>query len=156
MLFTTKEGGTDNRLYDRAQITDFTTAIKLPETNIENFQIADSAGTKLFEAPECATQAFKPKPLDIWALGVSVYAMVFGISPFGQKGIAENELNTEIREKTPIFDFDDKPVSQELKDALTAMLNKDPAQRPSIGQCRELAWFKGLDGLQCNKDPNAE
>ena len=131
MLFTTKEGGTDNRLYDRAQITDFTTAIKLPD-NIDNFQIADSAGTKLFEAPECQTKAFKPKPLDIWALGVSIYAMVFGISPFGQKGIAEHELNAEIKEKAPVLDFEDKPISQELKDVLTAMLNKDPEQRPTI------------------------
>ena len=49
MLFTTKEGGTDNRLFDRAQITDFTTALKVPD---EDSMISDSAGTKLFEAPE--------------------------------------------------------------------------------------------------------
>merc|ERR1719382_1610948 len=47
MLFTTKEGGTDNRLYDRAQITDFTTAIKLPETDTDEVTITDSQGTKL-------------------------------------------------------------------------------------------------------------
>ena len=49
MLFTTKEGGTDNRLYDRAQITDFTTALKVPD---DDAFITDSGGTKLFEAPE--------------------------------------------------------------------------------------------------------
>ena len=79
MLFTTKEGGTQNKLYDRAQITDFTTAVKLPEINPDDFMIADFAGSKLFEAPEVSNEAFKPKPLDIWALGVSIYAMVFGI-----------------------------------------------------------------------------
>lgn len=52
MLFTTKEGGTDNRLYDRAQITDFTTAIKLPEEDPDNYLVSDTAGTPLFEAPE--------------------------------------------------------------------------------------------------------
>lgn len=86
MLFTTKEGGTDNRLYDRAQITDFTTALKVPD---EDAMITDAGGTKLFEAPEVQTRMFRPKPLDIWALGVSIYALVFGVPPFGQKGIGE-------------------------------------------------------------------
>ena len=151
MLFTTKEGGTDNRLYDRAQITDFTTAIKLPENNTDDFMITDSQGTKLFEAPECSQgNPFRPKPLDIWAFGVSIYVMVFGRAPFGHKGITEAELTTEIREKDPVLDFDENPVSDELKQLLTAMLTKDPASRPTIAQCREYAWFKGLTGLKCN------
>ena len=116
MLFTTKEGGTDNRLYDRAQITDFTTAIKLPEENPDDLMISDSAGTKLFEAPEVSlTGAFRPKPLDIWALGVSIYVMVFGTVPFGYQGNSEFELTKQIQEKEPILEFEDKPVSQELK-----------------------------------------
>ena len=90
MLFTTKEGGTDNRLYDRAQITDFTTAVKLPEEDTDAFTVSDSAGTKLFEAPEVSlTGAFRPKPLDVWALGVSIYVMVFGSAPFGSQGSTE-------------------------------------------------------------------
>ena len=52
MLFTSKDGGTENRLFDRAQITDFTTAVKLPEEHTDDVMISDSAGTKLFEAPE--------------------------------------------------------------------------------------------------------
>ena len=51
--------------------------------------ITDSGGTKLFEAPEVQGVMFRPKPLDIWALGVSIYAMVFGVPPFGHKGISE-------------------------------------------------------------------
>ena len=104
----------------------------MPDTNPDDLLVADSVGTKLFEAPEASGEAFKPKPLDIWALGVSIYAMMFGVSPFGQKGISEHNLTTEIKEKDPVLDFDDKPVSQELKDALIAMLDKDPTKRPNI------------------------
>lgn len=157
MLFTTKEGGTDNRLYDRAQITDFTTAIKLPEEDTDAFTVSDSAGTKLFEAPEVSlTGAFRPKPLDVWALGVSIYVMVFGSVPFGSQGSTEFELTKEIQEKPLALDFEDRPVSDELKQLLTAMLTKDPDARPSIAQCREFAWLKGLDGLSCNKKPEPE
>ena len=108
MLFTTKEGGTDNRLYDRAQITDFTTALKVPD---DDAFITDSGGTKLFEAPEVQGRMFKPKPLDIWALGVSIYVMIFGVPPFGSKGISEQELNEEIKSKTVQLDFAEQPVS---------------------------------------------
>ena len=88
----------------------------MPEENPDDYLVSDSAGTKLFEAPEVSlTGTFKPKPLDIWALGVSIYMMVFGVAPFGVEGISEVELTKEIQEKTPLLDFEDKPVSNELK-----------------------------------------
>ena len=133
MLFTTKEGGTLNTLYDRAQITDFTVAVKLPEDNPEEFTCSDMAGTKIFLAPECKQAGqFKPKPLDIWALGVSIYVMVFGKAPFGEKGNSEQAFDAEVRDKAPVFDRSERPISDELKELLTAMLNKDPDQRPTI------------------------
>ena len=52
MLFTTQEGGTNIYLPDRVQITDFTTVIKLPEENPDDFYISGAQGTKIFEAPE--------------------------------------------------------------------------------------------------------
>ena len=143
-------------LYDRAQITDFTTAIKLPDENTDDFTISDHAGTKIFEAPEVSTQgSFKPKPLDIWAFGVSIYVMVFGKAPFGRPGISEVDFQKELADKEVEYEVEGKPVSNELKSLLKAMLNKDPAQRPSINQCMEHDWLKGLEGLECNKKDEA-
>ena len=64
--------------------------------------------------------------MDIWALAVSIYVMVFSIVPFGSKDCSALEFEKEISEKEPVLDFDDKPVSDELKTLLTAMLCKDP------------------------------
>jgi len=55
-------------------------------------------GTKLFLAPEVFKGgSFRAKPLDVWAFGVSIYTLVFGILPF-------NDLK-EIQEKEPNFDL---------------------------------------------------
>lgn len=83
----------ENILYlsdgDRVKITDFTVAVLVPN---EEFTIKDHEGTKAFEAAECNTaEEFKPKPLDIWALGVSMYAYVTLKLPFYAE--VESELN---------------------------------------------------------------
>ena len=70
--------------------------------------------------------------------------------------MTEQELNEDIKSKAVQLDIAEQPVSQELKDLLTAMLTKNPAERPTITKCREYAWLKGLDGLVCNTDPNPE
>ena len=58
--------------------------------------------------------------------------MVFGKAPFGEKGNSEQEFDAEVRDKAPVFDHSERPISDELKELLTAMLNKDPYQRPTI------------------------
>lgn len=81
ILFATIENGTNNTHEDRAQIADFTTVVECPD---ENFMVNDDAGTLAFQPPECFNQgrSYKPKPVDIWSLGVSIYCMMFGKLPF--------------------------------------------------------------------------
>lgn len=81
MLFMTQEGGTD-RKGDRAQIADFTTVTKGPEGEMD-FSVSGDMGTMCFQPPEVfAAAKFRAKPLDVWALGVSIYSVVFGKIPF--------------------------------------------------------------------------
>lgn len=81
IVFATKEGGTNNRLEDRAQIADFTCALRIPRDN-PNFLIGGEEGTIVFMAPESVNASYLPKPIDVWALGVTIYACVYKRLPF--------------------------------------------------------------------------
>ena len=83
IMFTTKEGGTNIYSHDRAQITDFTTVFKLKPETADIVKISGMQGSPAFMAPETIREfQYKPRPLDVWALGVSIYAFMFGDMPF--------------------------------------------------------------------------
>ena len=50
IVFATKENGTNKAEEDRAQITDFTTAVECPSDEDE---VSGDSGTKVFMPPEC-------------------------------------------------------------------------------------------------------
>jgi len=87
-------------------------------------------------APEVQIKTeFKPKPLDVWAMGISIYSVVFGKLPF--------ENNEEIKTKIPDFNIPvastyqgDKSnqISEECKICLQGILNKEPELRPTISE----------------------
>lgn len=79
ILFATIQHGTNNTHEDRAQIADFTTVV---ECLGDDYEISGQAGTSAFMAPECfSSSSYRPKPLDIWAVGVSIYALMFDRLP---------------------------------------------------------------------------
>ena len=83
MLFTTKEGGTNIFSHDRAQITDFTTVFPLSKTAPDDDLISGIQGTPAYMAPEMSQRSeYKPRPLDVWSFGVSLYAFMFDEMPF--------------------------------------------------------------------------
>ena len=88
--------------------------------------------------------------MDVWALGISIYTVVFGRVPFFEE--TEHELIAAITKTEPDFslpvairhksDESDK-ISDELKFCLQGLLTKDPEHRPSIKEAIErFAWFQ--------------
>eukprot|EP01025_Chloroclados_australasicus_P041400 TRINITY_DN4384_c0_g3_i1.p1 TRINITY_DN4384_c0_g3~~TRINITY_DN4384_c0_g3_i1.p1 ORF type:complete len:881 (+),score=81.81 TRINITY_DN4384_c0_g3_i1:160-2802(+) len=83
-------------------------------------------GTPAFRAPEMLTgDNYDPFAADIWALGVCLYCMVFGVLPFRGNIL---EMYDNIKSQKLTFP-DDVEASPELKDLLQRILHKDPIRR---------------------------
>ncbi|KAJ8368369.1 hypothetical protein SKAU_G00083970 [Synaphobranchus kaupii] len=98
--------------------------------------LSSTAGTPAFMAPETLTdddQIFSGKALDVWAMGVTLYCFVFGKCPFIDAYILA--LHNKIRSK-PV-EFPETPaISEDLKELILRMLEKDPELRITIPEIK--------------------
>lgn len=101
-------------------------------------------GTYHFMAPECVTKDPNPngysgKAADIWALGVTFFAFIYYRAPFD----AEDSLDLFEKIWSQELEFpDDRRISSDLKDLLTRILQKDPANRITIEDLQNHQWFQ--------------
>lgn len=101
--------------------------------------LSSSAGTPAFTAPEALEDnlEFSGKAADIWSLGVTLYAFVYGNVPFYHENIME--LRSKI--KTQKIEFPLNPnVSSSLKDLIRKMLVKDPSKRITLSEIKVHPW----------------
>lgn len=120
----------------RVKLSDFGSAFYFPDGND---LVVDSAGTRLFFAPESCGQGnpYHGKKADVYAAGVVLYMMIFAKEPFESDN--DFELLRKIREEEP--DFSSKTeLSPELMDLLKKLLCKDPDTRPSVDQVFGHPW----------------
>jgi serine/threonine protein kinase len=86
------------------------------------------AGTLAYMAPECLEKvAADTNPaMDVWAIGIMFYAMIYGTLPFHSSN--ERDLIKSI--KNDIVKFPNThPITPEGRDLIKRMLVKDPTQR---------------------------
>eukprot|EP00759_Apiculatamorpha_spiralis_P043410 PhF_6_TR40805/c1_g1_i5/m.61670/K07359/CAMKK2; calcium/calmodulin-dependent protein kinase kinase 2 len=106
----------------------------------ENFEINSSKdvirtkqGTPVYFAPEMlADRSFHGMATDVWALGVTMYVMVYGRLPFGGTTLMEYQEN--VRTSEPEFPSLDGAVPTSLIDILRRMLEKAPTLRVTVRQ----------------------
>ncbi|XP_043574757.1 calcium/calmodulin-dependent protein kinase kinase 1 isoform X1 [Chiloscyllium plagiosum] len=116
--------------------------------------LSSSAGTPAFMAPETLSEtrkSFHGKALDVWAIGVTLYCLVFGKCPF----IDEYILALHAKIKNWPVEFPEKPeVSEELKDLLLRMLDKNPDTRITVPQIKLHQWVtkNGTDPLPLEEE----
>ncbi|KAF2261125.1 Pkinase-domain-containing protein [Lojkania enalia] len=108
---------------------------------------AKSAGSPAFMPPELCVPKHghvSGRAADIWSMGVTLYCLLFGRIPFEKLGMIE--LYQSIRMDSIEFD---KPISDDLKDLLFRLLEKDPEKRITMEQIREHPWVtrQGTDPL---------
>ena len=99
-------------------------------------------GTLTYCAPEIILDKPYIKTVDSWSLGVMTYLMLSGSLPFSGKNeheIAKNVVYSKVNfEKKPIW----KEISNEAKDFITKLLDKDLKTRIEMKAALEHPWFK--------------
>ena len=110
----------------------------------DQMKTAKSAGSPAFMPPElCVAKhgEVDGKAVDIWSMGVTLFCLLFGRIPFERHGMIE--LYQAIRMEQPIYD----ECSDDLKDLLQNLLDKDPTKRITMEQirvCGETIEFKEI------------
>ena len=102
-------------------------------------------GTLTYCAPEIILDTPYLKSVDSWSLGVMTYLMLSGGLPFTGKDeheIAKNVVYSRVNfEKKPIW----KEISNEAKDFITKLLDKNLKTRIEMKAALEHPWFKKYD-----------
>ena len=119
------------------KLIDFGTVIQKPK---RGKKLTRFIGTTYYIAPEIIAESYNEK-CDIWSCGVILYIMLCGYPPF--YGVTNKEIYHSIQFTRLIFKKDEwDDISTEAIQLITAMLDKNPATRPSAYECLKFKWFK--------------
>jgi serine/threonine protein kinase len=99
-------------------------------------------GSLHYAAPELLRGQPYTEKVDIWALGITMFACLTSALPFECDA---DEARKEILAGLPgLFERERLEVSEECRDLIDRMLAPNPANRPSAALALEHAWFKDL------------
>ena len=124
------------------QIIDFGTA-KIFEGNKNLKRIV---GSSYYIAPEVLKHDYNEK-CDTWSVGVILYMFLAGKAPFD--GSSNEEIINSIKTKT--LDLENENLvrhSDEVRDLVKGLLNKNIEERLSAKQALSHKWFKKFNGRQ--------
>uniref|UniRef100_A0A2P2M8B0 non-specific serine/threonine protein kinase n=2 Tax=Rhizophora mucronata TaxID=61149 RepID=A0A2P2M8B0_RHIMU len=116
-------------------------------------------GTEEYIAPEIITGVGHTSAVDWWALGILLYEMLYGYTPFRgktrQKTFA-NILHKDLKFPTSI------PVSLQAKQLMYRLLNRDPNNRLGLregaNEIKRHPFFKGVNWalIRCMNPPDLD
>eukprot|EP00183_Erythrolobus_madagascarensis_P003458 CAMPEP_0185848274 /NCGR_PEP_ID=MMETSP1354-20130828/3230_1 /TAXON_ID=708628 /ORGANISM="Erythrolobus madagascarensis, Strain CCMP3276" /LENGTH=407 /DNA_ID=CAMNT_0028548659 /DNA_START=55 /DNA_END=1278 /DNA_ORIENTATION=+ len=114
-------------------------------------------GTEEYISPEVVSGCNQSASVDWWTLGILIYEMIFGCTPF--KGAKQTDTFNNILNRPVSFPAD-VPVTKECKDIIKRLLTRDSAKRLGGGgqgasELKKHKWFAGkLDfALLLNTNP---
>lgn len=117
----------------------------LAQPNVES--LMSFGATPYFSSPELLLRLeHSGVPVDVWALGVILFAMVCGAMPFPAKSLRELR-DTVMRRDTEPLAFVPR-LSAELRALISAMLTFEPSERASIADVLAHPWLQHEEQLQ--------
>uniref|UniRef100_A0A8C6UVM6 Ribosomal protein S6 kinase n=1 Tax=Neogobius melanostomus TaxID=47308 RepID=A0A8C6UVM6_9GOBI len=136
----------DSGLPESIRLSDFGVAKQL---RAENGLLMTPCYTATFMAPEVLKKQGYDAACDIWSLGILLYTMIAGFSPFASSpnDTAEEILAQIGSGKVVIVGGNWDLVSDAAKDLVTKMLHVDPHQRLTAPQVLRHAWIVERDQL---------
>ncbi|XP_074359005.1 serine/threonine-protein kinase OXI1-like [Apium graveolens] len=111
----------------------------ITESDTEITKAKSFVGTDEYMAPEMIQGKGHDYAVDSWCLGVMLYEMLYGTTPF--KGINRKETYYRILAKSPELIGEMTP----LRDLIGKLLEKDPKQRISMEKIKSHEFFTGVD-----------
>ncbi|GMI64555.1 phototropin 2, NON PHOTOTROPIC HYPOCOTYL 1-LIKE [Hibiscus trionum] len=130
------------------------TFVAEPSTQSNSF-----VGTEEYIAPEIITGAGHSSAIDWWALGILLYEMLYGRTPF--RGKNRQKTFSNILHKDLTFPSS-IPVSLAARQLINALLNRDPGSRlgstTGANEIKEHPFFRGIHWplIRCMSPPLLE
>jgi serine/threonine protein kinase len=117
--------------------------IKLTDFGWSNYYSLDNptlrytlCGTLEYLPPEIVTETGHNTGADIWCLGILLFEMLTGSTPFASKG--KDQMLTSIANAKAKFPHSMPPMA---KDLISKMIEKDPNKRISAKEIKNHAWL---------------
>lgn len=130
--------GSDNKI----KLCDFGWAKELTLENRSTF-----CGTIEYMAPEIVGSENYDYSVDIWSLGILLYELLYGHSPFKANNTKNVILNIKTHELT--YDDNNKKISNSCKDLIQKLLDSNPQKRLKIKDILEHPFVK-KHSKKCN------
>ncbi|XP_076285650.1 uncharacterized protein LOC143211673 isoform X1 [Lasioglossum baleicum] len=109
--------------------------------------IREILGTPDYVAPEVLNYEPISLATDMWSVGVLLYVLLTGCSPFGGDTKQETFCNiSRCRLDFPDDLFED--VSEDARDLMRKLMVKDPNERLTVTECLQHSWFSVFDDPQ--------
>jgi 3-phosphoinositide dependent protein kinase-1 len=120
------------------RIVDFGTAKNLADTSLNG---PNFVGTPEYMSPETIDNKSVSYTADYWAFGCILYQFLTGETPFAGGSMYLTFLKAQEATNYTFPSF----LSEEAKDLIQKLLQKDPTKRPTIEEIKAHPFFDGID-----------
>ncbi|PRP87870.1 leucine zipper kinase-like [Planoprotostelium fungivorum] len=99
---------------------------------------SDFAGSREYAAPELllAKKNFSSQATDVWALGVTMFSLLYGVFPFSFDADEQKTIEVTGIHPRPHFPSDGPKVSQDMTNLLSRMMESDPSKRITVKEMK--------------------